>query len=375
MAAYLQANGWPAAGVGALTDTNLQNGQVQFEGTTKMRVLTPRQETSFFFGPTAAALLGGSSADGVDIGARAAVEIRSGLGVLPFVVGATVSPGPDKCLTDPPPGAGTECVADSGNFGSAKVGRSGLPTADWLPANMKFGLDHNPEAFEAPSDPLTGLPLTPTDPNRPDLPSTFPLGGICKTSPTTVPTGALLDASPWDSVFNCLETDTGLVSPLVDGLVTYDKTSAPCDGRIGGGVPGGDRVENCYLTANKWLQHRPSATGPVDVAILDDPRFGFVPRVWKVFNDGVPAPGGAKAYAIIGFYGAYVTDMYIKDGSGVLLCRENACNQPSKKPVLLKANLFDLGDLSEDVYPNAGPTGDYIGYGPKKSRSSSSSGQ
>lgn len=305
----------------------------------RLTVTIPRRRVDF-------ALAGALGIGSSSVTASATVQLRQPLGhLLPF--GLPAGAGGLVCLKL---GAGSSNLCAGGNAGNYQT--LDIPRTDpsqgnrRLQYNLKAGVDHG----------LAVFPNAPADTQCAN-------GGGKATL-----TGAVPDTGPPYSdsnVPNCVATQTGNDPAKVqDGLIDgkFDgsgrgRLADPGAGHAVARIAGRDNVDNDSLT--KYLvagANLPGAlsgpTSPFTAAILDDPRFGIVP----VFNITTLGSGkGTSYYPIADFAGVYVESI--------------ETNSPKKSPqegqiVALKAWVFPLGLVSFPV-PNTGPTGPYIGKGPK----------
>jgi len=344
---YLADNGWPmAAGnpMTAIDDGNYSNGEVDFSaGNTKITVYPPPRDVGFVFSGVLSLIPGPKAPNGTSVSAKATVEIRSLKNLLPFVLTSNAPLGTNCIKTNQPGIKDSQCPdPTSGNFGYADVGRNDRNTKvlEW---NIAKGLDHLPTRYLHEPERSQGL-----------------AGTTIQCSGNNSPPTAVVDPnnSPYPDGFNCLPTNTGMKPPqLTDGLVSL---TTSCDGRIVKLVSGVCTfVPNnigTYLTTTQQQNPDSVASNAIPSTILSDPRFGVLPVVATT-----RLGPGRKDFIILDFVGAYITNVYDKQGQDLTIL-----TTPPTTPsiVAVDAVVFPLR-LIQSVGTNNADTGTFLGTGPK----------
>jgi len=246
-------------------------------------------------------------------------------------------------------GGGNCAGSIEGNFGFANIPRNSKTETPELPYNIRYGADHNPAVIN---------PIPPTEPT------------VCIKDGN--PTGAILDSNkaPYIDGFNCIgsQSVTGQNMPdIVQGLVHFSGPNA-CDGRL---IDTASTlvIDGCPISTDKFATYLPVGTTPaqllsgsvtsvINQAIVNDPRFGFVP---VISSQTLPQQGGSNVYAIINFYGVYYHDFFDQQGNLITSDEKNV------KIGAVDAYVFPLGFLPNEIIYK-GAVGSYIGVGPHVSR-------
>lgn len=309
---YVNENGWAGAPQVVLDDN-------------RVTVTTSSYDVPLLFFPAVQGLTGGSGADNPSVRATATAEVRSprGAGLFPVAVPESQPPtagDPSEwCLKDATGGQSSACIGpETGNFKWVDINRSSGGLAD----NTRLGAE-----FDATiaSGALSGQECT---------------GAF-------VASGVVTEAS---APFDCLSLRPGNVtSAAADGLL--DASGNRCTGRLA--VANGT---SCSASPNRWDEFFDPFSQRVDADILDDPRFGYVPRMGAEMAD---LSGASEVYPIVGFYGAYITGLFNLNTP----CDDGGCNQIN----VIRAELFELDAVTPGVL-GSGPereTVAYLGSGPR----------
>jgi hypothetical protein len=264
---------------------------------------------------------------------------------LPLAVGRTVL----QCDSDP----------TSGNFGTIKLPRTDVPTAQDLYKNLASGLE-SPLSLARHLWAVTNNAVPP---------------GTCTDGLNSAVVSTGTGPTPLKAHTNCVDTVTGVTTGDADaGLVTYNGghgllTNKPThDGcapdhsnasRVvhlsGTNYTINDDTLSCFLLSGKQLIDVQSPLYNLGPAFSDDllssPRFGYVP-VLKV----APTCGGCQKYSIIDFRPAFITD----EQPGSPATSDNGLRVEASGITQMKVFFFNL-----DAIPRDGdiPLIDFLGVG------------
>jgi Flp pilus assembly protein TadG len=339
------------------TTGNTADGQIAVTNdATVITVTTPTKIVRFGL----AAALGISQGA---TGAKAAAAIRSVGDVLPYALAATGgSAGGIKCIkVGQPP---KTCTGPSdGNFNFLIFPRSDGSNSPWIDRNTALGIEADalPTYFAAAKDYFathSSADLQCDDPRLLDK----------STKPDTVAaqTGAVTLQAPYKSLTpgeTCADTETGnKPDDVTAGLITLDK----CAGKLANSAATGLAIDNCNIVPDAFGSYlTPGVAAGVDTtncaaaqfsgsptlsgSVLDDQRFGIVPEVTTV-----PTTGSSD-YAIIGFLGVYIGQLY-----------DNNSGQPMVSGSNGKVGAFDACVFSLDSIAGGGgsPLSQFLGSGP-----------
>lgn len=337
------------------TTGNTADGQVTIgNDSTEITVATPAKVVQF-------GLAGAIGIQQGATGASATAAIRSVGDVLPyaFVVGAGGT-GIQCIKVGQPP---KSCPGPSdGNFNYLTFPRTDDGASTWIARNTAFGVENDalPTYFPAAKTYFATHPTADLQCNDPQL-----LDKSNKASTVVASSGAVTLSSPYKSITpgeNCAWTDTGNKVPAVtDGLITLGS----CDGKLATSTSTGMTIKGCNVALDNFGSYLSPAIGTgvdqlncaaaqlpgsLSGSVLDDQRFGIVPEVTSVPTTGT------SDYAILGFFGVYISTLYDNNNGAPMTSGSN------RDVGAFEACAFPLDSIRDSG--GGSPLSEFLGSGP-----------